>query len=224
MRNTSFTHKWTYIYFFIPFMPSNNKKIIRIIQKHFSNFQEQLKFKTAHITNGWKISILGLILCYISLFLTWIYSNVSIVSSGSTQIKSVSSFGALVGYTWFFLFILLTFIAFSIFSIRKKEKFHSFSLIHIYDFAAWFYGSIIIIILCIQSLFYMRGLQTFSSDVMYWKWVILCITWAIVVLMGSLMLKNEYRKNIKWSFMSELKNSENLRSTESSKDNMKLPF
>ncbi|NDK10132.1 hypothetical protein GW846_05145 [Candidatus Gracilibacteria bacterium] len=205
-------------------MASKNKKIIRAVQKNLGIIQEQLRFKTSHISDGGKISLAGVSISLVSLFIIWVNSEVSIVSSGNTQISGVNSFSALVGYTGFFILLILGFICFSIFSIRKKEKFHSFSLIHIYDFAACFYGSILIMILCLQGLFYMRGLQTFSSDIGYGKGIILCITGAIVILIGSLILKKEYRKNIKGSYTSEIKNQDYGSELEPNRDNMKLPF
>jgi hypothetical protein len=62
-------------------MASKNKKIIRAVQKNLLLIQEQVHFKTSHITNGGKISLAGIAISFLSLFIIWISSEVSIVSS-----------------------------------------------------------------------------------------------------------------------------------------------
>lgn len=97
-------------------------------------------------------------------------------------------------------------------------------MIQLTDWICALYGSMLIILLCIQTFLFIGGLQTFSGNILYGKGIILCITGAIVVLFGSLLLKKEYRKNIKGSYMSELRSGENMSEENEQKNNMKLPF
>ena len=205
-------------------MSQRNKKIIRTLQKHVLKIQEQVRFKTSHITQGWRIIFLGGILVFFSLFSSWISAQESIVASSNIKIQSVSSFSSLIGFVGIFILATLIVIFFSVFSLRKKEKFHFFSLIQLSDYICSFYGALFIIILCIQSFLFIGGLQIFSGNIYYGKWIILCMTWAIVILFASFILKKEYRKNSKWTYYSELRGEENQRNTDEVKNNMKLPF
>ncbi len=205
-------------------MSHKSKKITRFLQKHTLYIMEQIRFKTAHITQGGKITLIGTFICFFSLFQPWIDALESIVSSRVSPIVSVSSFSWLVWYVGVFILLTLGLIIFSLFSIRKKEKFHFFSLIHIYDDVCAFYGSLFMIILCLQTFLFIGGLQVFSWNILYGKWIMLCITWSVIMLFWSFLLKKEHRKNIKGSYMSELRGNDKSRSGEEEKNNMKLPF
>jgi hypothetical protein len=137
---------------------------------------------------------------------------------------SFISFSALLGRIGFFILITLMLIAFSIFSIQKKEKFRYFSLIHISDYISLLAWWAFIFLLSVHSFFLVWGLQLFSSNIIYGKGIVLCITWSLVILSGALIMKQEYRKNIKWSYINDIKASwqQGLENTE--KNNMKLPF
>jgi len=205
-------------------MSYKNKKISRLLQKHMQNIKEQIYFKTSHISQGWKFALLWIFLCFISLFLPWISPLDTIISCGYSDTPISSSFSWLLGGIWFFILLSLSLMSFSLFSIKKKERLHFFSLIELSDISACFLWSIFIFILSLHSFFLVIGLQFFSVNILYGKGIILCITWSIIIFIASLLLKQEYRKNIKWSYISELKNTWQKLKLEEKKDNMKFPF
>lgn len=201
-----------------------NKKVIYIIRKNLLQIKKQLIFKSSHISFGWKIALLWAWISLISLFFPWVWSLGTIISSGDVQIHSFSSFANVLGRIGFFIAATLWIIIFSIFSIQKKEKLRYFSLLHISDYISSLIGSIFIFILSIHSLFLIWGLKIFSSNIIHWKGIILSITWSLVILAGALIMKQEYRKNIKWSYINDVTAEKWQQVPQVEKSNMKLPF
>ena len=177
-----------------------NKKIKHYVKKHIYDIKKLIAFKSSHISFWGKIGLLGVIICFVSLFFPWVSSLWTIISSGDLQIDSFMSFSSVLWRIGFFITIVLAIIVFSIFSIQKKEKFRYFSLINISDYISLISWSIFIFIISIHSFFLIWGLQLFSSNIMYGKGIILCITGALVMFSGALIMKQEYRKNIKGSY------------------------
>lgn len=201
-----------------------NKKALRFIQKRILHFQKVVIFKTSHISPGGKIALFGSLICFISLFFPWMESLGSIIPSWDSQINSFNSFSSVLGRTGFFILISLIIVSFSIFSIRKKEKLRYFSLLSVSEYMCTSFGSIFIFLLSLQSFFLSSGLQLFSSNIIYWKGIILSITWAIIIFFWSIVIKKEYRINIKWSYISDTKWSPDIPQEAEQKNNMKLPF
>lgn len=67
------------------------------------------------------------------------------------------------------------------------------------------------------------GLQKFSVNIIYWKWIMLCITGAIIMFVSSILLQKEEEKSV-GSHIHEGKNMSHNPHEKSIKDNMKLPF
>lgn len=201
-----------------------NKALQHLIRKNIYKFKKLIIFKSSHISFWWKISLLWVLICFISLFFPWVWSLWTIISSGNLQIESFMSFSSVLWRIGFFIWITLLLIIFSLFSIQKKEKFRYFSLIHISDYISTLVWSIFIFLLSIHSFFLIWGLQLFSSNIVYGKWIVLCLTGSFVMFFGVYIMKQEYRKNIKWSYINDVKaqwpDIGNIRE----KNNMKLPF
>lgn len=201
-----------------------NNKIFYSLRKSIYKINKLIVFKSSHISFWGKISLLWVLICFLSLFMPWVDSIWTIISSGSLQINSFMSFSSVLWRIWFFITITLAIILFSLFSIQKKEKFRYFSLIHISDYFSVISWSIFIFLLSLHSFLLISGLQLFSSEVIYGKWIVLCITWSIVMFIGALIIKQEHGKNIKWSYINDSKTQAPQTLQIKEKKNMKLPF
>ena len=198
--------------------------ISRNVQKFIYTKKQRISFKAAYLTNGSKIILFWIIICGVSLFLPWVTSMGGITAWSWSESQSFSSFSWVLWRVGVLIFFLLSCMSFSILSIAKKEKIRFFLLMNISDTLLCLCSSLIIFFLCIQSYLFIGWLQIFSSNILYGKWIILCMTGAIILFIGSIIIRQEYRKNIKWSYISELSEPEKNQDTTESKDNMKLPF
>lgn len=201
-----------------------NKNISRFLQKKLLSMKQIFIFKTSHISLWWKIALFWVSICFISLFFPWVSSPGIIISSWETQIDSFIGFSKLLGRVWFFIFLALIIVLFSIFSIRQKEKFRYFSMVQISDHMCVLMSSIFIFLLSIQSFLLIWWLQIFASNISHGKWIILSITWAMIMFFSSFIIQQEYRKNIKWSYVSDAESKRITLINEEKKNNMKLPF
>lgn len=198
--------------------------IIRFLQKKILHIQRQIIFKTSHISLWWKIVLFGTFLCFISLFLPWISANWNIISSGESKIDTFVSFSSVLWRVGFFVLITLAIVNFSIFSIQKKEKLRYFSLLSVSEYICSSFWSIFIFLLSLHSFLLVGGLQLFSSNITYGKGIILCITGSIIMFLGSIAIRKEYRMNIKWSYINDAKGNTHIEAWEEQENNMKLPF
>ncbi len=205
-------------------MSRKNPHIVRKIQKFIYQRAEHLSFRSAHLTFWSKITLFWIFITFLSLFLPWVNSLDGIMSTSQNKLDSFSSFSWYIGHVWFLILCILTLSAFSIFSIVRKEKIRFFMLIQISDTLCCLCSSVIIFILSIQSYFFINWLQLFSANILYGKWIILSITGALIIFTWSIIMRNEYRKNIKGSYISEIDKKIQDLQIDEQKDNMKLPF
>lgn len=87
--------------------------------------------------------------------------------------------------------------------------------------------SIFIFYTSIHSILVILWLQTFTQNVSYDSWVILAITWSIIILIWSVQIKRDTKKNTAWVYLNKQQDSEqrNIEGhQEEVKNNMKLPF
>lgn len=198
--------------------------MLRFFQKHMTKIREQIVFKTSHISFGWKVILFWVWICFLSLLFPWITIDEDVISCGLTTLPSNSSFSAILWHVWALIWFVLAFITFCIFSIQRKEKFHFFSTLQLSDQYSSLYGSLFIFFISLHSFFVVKGLKLFSVHIHHGQGIILCITWAIVIFAWSILLRKEYRKNIKWSYFSEIHGEEKREQSDEVKNNMKLPF
>jgi hypothetical protein len=205
-------------------MSYRKKNIIRFLQKQTIRTVDFLRFKTNHITFAGKITLVGCFVCYLSLFFEWVYIQQNIWAASINFSGNTTSFSPLVGYVGVFIFICVSLIWFSIFSLRKKEKLLFLSLIRINEASVSYYGSVFIILLTLHTFLSIGGLSAFSANILYGKGLVLSITGSIIILYGAYHLTKENKKNIKWSYISEAYKNTWGESLEEEKNNMKLPF
>lgn len=205
-------------------MVRNKTPISRKVQKYLQSTYEQVSFRNAYLTLGSKLVLIALCIIAISLFLPWMSSTESISSTGNMNSLSLWSFSLQLWYVGFFVLSLLILSSFSILSTVRKEKIRFFIFIQISDILCCLGSSIIIFILCLQSYFYVHGLQMFSANIFYGKWLILCLSGTLVMFTGSLIMRSEYRRNVKGSYIHEQSARNYWEFSEETKNNMKLPF
>ena len=199
-------------------------RLPRNIKRFLYLWKRSTNFKLSYISNGEKIAFFGITLCFISLFFPWISSVDSIVGDTSASIESFWAFSKILGFSGIFIFLSLAIIAFSILSIRAKERLRFFSLIHISEYSSCLIWSLFIIILCIQKFLLISWLQVFSSNILYGKGIILCTTASFFIFIAAIIIKTEHRKKIYGSYIYEWKDFKNTSYTPEDKSNMKLPF
>jgi len=184
----------------------------RKIKAFFTNISNNIKFKIESFSFAKIIILVWVLLWYISLFMKWINSeNKIFISNIFNNITYVSSI---------ILIILLSIILFLLFSINKKEKIKKSTSIVFRDYIIIIFISIIIFILAINNLWVIIWLQTFSSEVYYWNWIITMITSAIFIFTWWFLLKNEHYS---WDNI-YLNDSKEQKSENSEINNTKLPF
>jgi len=175
-----------------------------------------IKLKGVNLSTAKKIVLAWVVFWLISLFLNWTDST-STVSENAHN-----SFSNLVWRTWVSLLILQIFITFLIFSKKNKEKLKLSIDSHIKDFSLIIISWIFTIVVSINALNSVSWLQTFSSDIIYWAWIIAEICAWIMITAGWILLRKEFYKNINKVYINESEDDENENIEED--NNMSLPF
>lgn len=172
-----------------------------------------LKFKWFHLTWWWKISVIWIIILWISLFSSWIdFSNTEF---------SGNPFSKTSGHIGFTLLCIIIFILFLIFSFHKKEKIKLWTDLNFRDYNAIIVCWVLSIILVTHSMIFITGFQTLSSEISIWKWPTIAIIWWIFITIWGILLKRETKNSNKSLIIDDIHYKE---TTESRQENMKLPF
>lgn len=188
----------------------------RKIKRQLIQAIDLVKLKGLNLSTSKKIVLAWIIVWFISLFLNWTDST----STTSLNIKN--SFSDLVWRTWVTLLILQMFITFLIFSRKNKEKLKMSIDSHIKDFSLVIISWVFTIIVSINALNFVSGLQSFSSDVIYWAWIISEICAWIMITAGWILLRREFYKNLNKVYINESEDEESDRIEDD--NNMSLPF
>ncbi len=175
-----------------------------------------IKLKWFNLSTAKKIVLAWVIFWFISLFLNWTDSTSTV--SGNIH----NSFSNLVWRTGISLLILQIFITFLIFSRKNKEKLKLSIDSHIKDFSLIIISWVFTIVVSINALNSVSWLQTFSSDIIYWAWIIAEICAWIMITAGWIWLRKEFYKNINKVYINESEDDENENIEED--NNMSLPF
>ncbi len=201
-----------------------NTNTLRFIQKRVVKIKEKIIFKTSHISTWWKLALFWIVICFFSLFISWGWAFWNIVDSDNIENFSFNSFSPVIGMIWYFILLGLALVSFAICSIKKKQKLKYFSLIEMRDYSCSIITAIVIFLATFHSFFITKWLQLFSSNITHGKWIILCMTGAIIIFIWGIVIRSEYRMNIKWSYISDTSRSPQEPQNKEQKDNMKLPF
>lgn len=183
------------------------------LKNEITCFFNNTKFKSLNLTLSKKITLLWVLIWFISLFLPWI-----------NDLEKMISWNSFYSLTWnigFILFFVLLLPIFIIFSTNYKEKIKLYSDLsvknHFIIITAWF----IVISFSIVSLSFINGLHTFFENIYYWKWVILCMTSWFIILFWWIMLRKDYYSDSSEIILNKLNQN---RKKHKKEDNMKLPF
>jgi hypothetical protein len=112
------------------------------------------------------------------------------------------------------------FITFLIFSRKNKEKIKLSIDSHIKDFSLVIISWVFTIVVSINALNFVSWLQFFSSDVIYWVWIISEICAWIMITAGWILLRKEFYKNLNKVYVNESEDEEK----QEDDSNMSLPF
>jgi len=201
-----------------------NTQTLRFFQKKIQSLQEKIIFKTSHISTWGKLSLFWVFICFVSLFISWGWSFWNTISSENVKIYDFSSFSPIMWYIGFFILSWISLAAFSISSIQKKQKFKYFSLLELRDYSCTIIVGLIVFLWTLHSFFIIIWLKIFSSNITHSNGIILCMTWSIIMIIWGIVIRKEYRMNIKWSYINDSERSPHFSEHKDKKGNMKLPF
>lgn len=188
----------------------------RKVKRQLIHAVDLVKLKWLNLSTPKKIILAGIFVWFTSLFFKWIDST------STTSEVIANSFSNLVWRTWVTLLILQVFIVFLIFSKKNKEKIKMSIDSHIKDFSLVIIAWVFTIIVSINALNFVWGLQFFSSDVIYWAWIIAEISAGIMITAGWILLRNEFYKNLNKVYTNE--SEDDIVEMIEEDSNMSLPF
>lgn len=200
---------------------------IRFFQKHIMQIMDFIKFKVSTLTIGEKISLWALMICSFSLFIPWIRFISNWDSTLSPELSINNSFSSIIWNSGVFIGFGICLGLFFLFSTKNREKIHSLIPVSRKVHNIIFYIALYIITISLHTIFMIIWLQTFAANIVYWKWIILCLTGGIILLFWALQIKKDISKSKKWTYLNEAYNSHSLWDSQESEDkrnNMKLPF
>ena len=183
-----------------------NRKLKNLLVK----IKNLFKFKINNFNIYKKAILIASITWIISLFISWfsVWIEDKINYNWFNNITFLNSFLIII------LFILELFF---LISSNKKEYIKLITKINLKDWKIFVSINSIIFLLSLISLFNIYWLNTFYSNIIIWKWIILLISTSVILIFSSLKLKNE--TNIEQIIINESKN------TKINEDNnMKLPI
>lgn len=187
----------------------------RKIKRQLVQTIDLVKLKWLNLTISKKIVLAWTIVWFFSLFIKWIDST-------ETTTENVwTSFSDLAWRTWITLLIIHLLIIFIIFSKKNKEKIKMSIDSHIKDFSLIIIWGIFTIIVSINALNFVSWLQTFSSDTIYWAWIISEICAWIMITAWWILLRREFYNNLNKVYVNESEDEEIIDNNDS---NMSLPF
>jgi len=200
----------------------------RSIKTYLYKIQKIIAYKISSLQVWGKISLFGIFICCVSLFFPWvIFTWNSDIDQISRSVESATSFSALVWNSWFFITLSLGISLFSLFSYTTKKKIHSLTTLSYKVHTILILISCIILYTSIHSLLMIGWLQTFASNIIYGKWIILCITGSFILLIWGLKLRKDIKNNTAGIYINDTKDIHSTPINEKNdevKDNMKLPF
>lgn len=198
-------------------MSYRNRAKYKSLQRYIYKALEVIKFKTGHVSNGWKVVLFGMGIILFSFLFSWVDSTTWEISWGG--------FSRISGKPGIIISIILLLTTFSLFSIQKKSKLQLVSNWYFKEYTSCIIAGLFVVILCANTLSYISWLQMFESVIISGRWPIFCLSWGIMMTIGGVMMKLEASWHTKWTFINDpWKNNKNEQHEEDTKNNMKLPF
>lgn len=181
-------------------------KFLRILKFKWNN--SSLYFKFIFVAN---ILIIG------SLFMNWSYTL-------NFELQN-TAFSILSGFSGYFLLFISLLNLFLIISNKKKETIKLNLPIKINESYLILSLAFFEILLILVVFFFIRGLFTFSENIVYWNWIVFSFLWSFINLAGALLMHKEYQnKTQDVLFSNDTMWNDELKNMIVDKANMKLPF
>lgn len=198
---------------------TNNAKNRRLKRK-FTKIINFLKFSWLNLNTAQKLSIIWIIIWFISLFLNWINSV------DNTIIWNV--FNKTLWITWYIFIIIYIIILSIILSKNKVVIVKNILNIGLKNSLLIIILSFFSLLLVINSAYIINWLSTFKEWIYFWNWVIFSIISSIFLILWSI-IEIRSKENI-WIFTKDYEDDyENIINKRDEniideKNNMKLPF
>ncbi|MDD4151124.1 MAG: hypothetical protein PHR68_00755 [Candidatus Gracilibacteria bacterium] len=184
-------------------------KIIKIIKF--------LKFKGNNSSLHFKFIFVANMLIIFSLFMNWSYTL-------NFELQN-NAFSILSGYSGYFLLFISIVNLFFIISNNRKEIIKLNLPIRINESYLILSLAIFEILLILVVFFFIRGLFTFSENIVYGNGIVFSFLGAFINLAGSLLMIKEYKnKTQDVLFSNDTIGNDELKNIIVDKANMKLPF
>lgn len=194
-------------------MEYKNRAKTRKIKRFILSFITIMRFKWMSLSLWEKITGFWSIVTFLSLFLLWI--------NASDESKTWNAFSALAWSIGYIIVILIAINVIVITSYKMKEKIKLGSDFHFRDTNIIICNGILIFLLSLHIFSFVKGLQEFSQVIIFWKWIILSLTWAILIVIWGGIMRKEKRTEKYNICTNELDNEEDEKVNEK---NMTLPF
>ena len=188
----------------------------RKLKRKVTKFLNILKFNSLNATSYHKVILIWSVIVLSWLFFTWVEV---IWLQG---IGKENGFSALLWASGWIILILSLFIIFVLLSERTKEKLKLLFNISFKDYHPPIIGWSIIILMIVNSIVSMRALRTFSSEIVFGRWLFITVSGTIIVIIWWLFLKKHYDNTVKWIYSEIWEDGQDIATR--TKDNMKLPF
>lgn len=181
--------------------------------KEIKNLIKNLKLKYINLSLSQQITVFWSVLWIISLFFPWIINNWNSIKW--------NSFNSITWNIWYLLLFVFLLSILVIISNNYKEKIKLYSDLNFKTHFIIINSWLITIAFSIISLSFAIWLWTIWQDIINWNWPILSMTSGVIILIGWLMIRKEYKKNNSEIILEKLSQD---REKNKEKNNMTLPF
>lgn len=164
---------------------SKNRKI----KYNFNIFFNRISFNFLNLTTSKKITLIWIIISFISLFLNWFTLEFN------TVIKN-NAFSLNVWYIWYIVIIMILILSFLLLSNINKEKIKSKINIIFYDYTIIIFFGIIIFLLTLVIFNAIRWFTLFFQNITIWNGIVFELIWAIFIIFWWVLSYKENKEEL----------------------------
>lgn len=147
---------------------------------------DRLSFNFLNLTSSQKITFFWLFTAFFGLFINWFSYKNDINATISNTGFSINCW-----YVWYFIVLLLLFVAFIILSNTNKERLKSKVHVIFHDYTIIIFSWTILLILSFVIFNSIKWLSNFTQTITIWKWIVLEIIWWLFLFVWWVL---EYRE------------------------------
>lgn len=189
---------------------------------------DKLSFNFLNLSWSQKITLIGVILTFFSLFARWFTIEYD-------KMITNNAFSVNAWYMGYIITIFNAFLLFIMLSDRNKEKLKTKANVFFHDHTITIFVWILILVLCFSSFNSIRWFSKIYWNISVWDWVTFEIIWAFFILVWGILeyreKKNEilnriYIENSKFEVKADLDEYKEILWNQSwnNKNNMTLPI